>query len=73
MGVEGRRTKREAEMCFGMPSHWGGIVLGIFIVVVGVLLLYQQLAHVSYDIGALVLVFIGIAVQVGGLYRYSRR
>ena len=73
MTVERGRTKREGEICFGMPSHWGGIVLGIFIVIVGFLLLYQQFAHVSYDIGPLVLIFIGIAVVLGGLYRYSRR
>ncbi len=73
MGVERGRTKREGEMCFGMPSHWGGILVGIFIVIVGVLLFYQQTAHISYDIGPLVLVFIGIAVVLGGLYRYSRR
>ena len=73
MGVERVRTKREREMCFGMPSHWGGIIVGIFIVMVGVLLFYQQFAHISYDIGPLALVFIGIAVLLGGLYRYSRR
>jgi ribosomal protein L40E len=73
MGVERGRTKREGEMCFGMPSHWGGILVGIFIVIVGVLLFYQQFAHISYDIWPLVLVFIGIAVLLGGLYRYSRR
>ena len=73
MRVDRGRTKREGEMCFGMPSHWGGIIVGIFIVIVGVLLFYQQFVHVSFDIWPLVLVFIGIAVILGGLYRYSRR
>jgi len=48
-------------------------LVGTFIIIVGLLLLYQQYARISYDIGPLVLVFIGIAVVLGGLYRYSRR
>jgi len=73
-GVERGRTKEEKEACFGMPSHWGGILLGIFIVISGLFLFYQQFAHVSWDVfGPLVLVFIGIAIVLGGLYRYSRR
>ena len=74
MGVEQGRTKQEKEMCFGMPSGWGGVLLGAFIIIIGALLAYQQFAHVSYDIWwPLVLVFLGIAVLLGGLYRYSRR
>lgn len=73
MGVERGRTKQERGMCFGMPSGWGGVLVGAFIIIIGVLLVYQQFAHISYDIGPLALVFIGIAVLLGGLYRYSRR
>ena len=73
-GVERGRTKEEKEACFGMPSHWGSILLGVFIVISGLILFYQQFAHVGWDVfGPLVLVFIGIAVLLGGLYRYSRR
>jgi ribosomal protein L40E len=73
MGVERVRTKREREMCFGMPSGWGGVLVGAFIIIIGVLMVYQQFVHVSFDIWPLVLVFIGIAVLLGGFYRYSRR
>ena len=74
MGVEKGRTKREEEMCFGMPSHLGGVIFGVFIVILGLILFYQQFARVSWDVfGPLVLVFIGIAVLLGGIYRYSRR
>ena len=74
MGVDRGRTKQEEHMCFGMPSGWGGVLVGAFIIIMGVLMVYQQYAHVSYDaFWPLVLVFIGIAVVLGGLYRYSRR
>jgi len=74
MGAERGRTRREEEMCFGMPSHWGGVLIGIFVVILGLMLFYQQFARVSWDLfGPLVLVFIGIAVLLGGIYRYSRR
>jgi ribosomal protein L40E len=73
-GVERGRTKEEKAACFGMPSHWGGILLGVFIVILGLFSFYQQFAHVSWDVfGPLVLIFIGIAVLLGGFYRYSRR
>lgn len=49
-------------------------MFGIFIVILGLILFYQQFARVSWDVfGPLVLVFIGIAVLLGGFYRYSRR
>ena len=73
-GVERGRTKVEKEACFGMPSHWGGILLGLFIVILGLFSFYQQFAHVSWDVfGPLVLIFLGMAVLLGGFYRYSRR
>ena len=74
MGVERRRTWREQEMCFGMPSHWGGVLVGIFIIIIGLALLYRQFVPGIADIfWPLVVIFLGIAVLVGGLYRYSRR
>ncbi len=74
MGVERGRTRREEEMCFGMPSHWGGVIAGIFIVIIGLALFYQKLVPSIWEIfWPLVVVFVGIAVLLGGLYRYSRR
>jgi len=72
--VERRRTQREEEMCFGMPSHWGGLVLGVFIVIVGLAFLYRQFVPRAADIiWPLVVIFLGIAVLLGGWYRYTRR
>jgi predicted nucleic acid-binding Zn ribbon protein len=74
MGVERGRMRHEKEMCFGMPSHWGSLLVGLFIVVLGLVLLYRQFVPGIADIfWPLVLVFLGIAVLLGGLYRYSRR
>jgi hypothetical protein len=74
VGVERGRTHYEGEMCFGMPSHWGGVLVGLFIVILGLAFLYRQFMPSIGDIlWPLILVFIGIAVILGGLYRYSRR
>lgn len=74
MGVERGRTRREEEMCFGMPSHWGGVLVGIFIIIIGLAFFYQRFVPSIGDIfWPLILVFVGIAVLLGGLYRYSRR
>jgi hypothetical protein len=54
--------------------RWGGIAIGIFILTLGLMLFYQQFARVSWDVfGPLVLIFVGIAVLAGGLYRHSHR
>lgn len=74
MTVERERRRHEEEMCFGMPSHWGGVLVGIFIILIGLALFSQRLIPNIWDFfWPLVLIFIGIAVLVGGLYRYSRR
>ncbi len=72
MGVERERTKREQEMCFGLPSHWGSVLVGIFIIILGVAILFQQFIGLR-DFWPLVLIFVGIAILLGGFYRYSRR
>ena len=61
-------------MCFGLPSHMGGVLVGLFIVILGAALLYQKFVPWVGDIfWPLVLIFVGIAVLLGGAYRYSRR
>lgn len=72
MGVERGRTRHEEEMCFGLPRHWGSVLLGLFIIVLGLSILFQSWLGVR-DFWPLILIFIGIAVLLGGFYRYSRR
>jgi len=74
MRVETGRTSREEEMCFGMPSHWGGLLAGLFIIVIGLVFLTRQFIPLLTDIfWPLLLIFIGTAILLGGLYRFSRR
>jgi uncharacterized membrane protein YvbJ len=72
MGVERERTKHEHEMCFGMPSHWGSVLVGIFIVILGLAFFLRQYFAFE-DFGPLVLIFFGIVIVLGGLYRYTHR
>jgi len=52
----------------------GGVLVGLFIVILGAALLYQKFVPWVSDIfWPLVLIFVGIAVLLGGAYRYSRR
>jgi len=74
MRVDRGRTWREEEACFGMPSHWGGVLLGFFIIVIGLVFLFRQFVPMLADIfWPLILIFVGIAILLGGMYRYSRR
>ena len=72
VGVERVRTRREEEARFGMPSHWGGVLAGLFIIMIGLAMLFRGLLGIQ-DIWPLVVIFVGIAILLGGLYRYSRR
>ena len=72
MGVERGRTRREDEMCFGLPHHWGGILVGLFIIILGTAMLFRTYLRIE-DFWPLILIFVGIAVLLGGLYRYTRR
>ena len=57
-----------------MPSHWGGVLLGFFIIVIGLVFLFRQFVPMLADIfWPLILIFVGIAILLGGMYRYSRR
>ena len=72
MGVEKGRTRHEQEMCFGLPSHWGSVIVGLFIIVLGLSIMFRTLIGVQ-DFWPLVLIFVGIAILLGGFYRYTRR
>jgi predicted RND superfamily exporter protein len=66
------RTRREEEMCFGLPHHWGVMIFGIFILIVGVLYLFSRQLKLEIDIWPLILIFVGIIIIAGALYRSSR-
>jgi len=72
MGVERARTRREEEMCFGLPHHWGSVLVGVFIIILGLSILFRSWIGVQ-DFWPLVLIFVGVAILLGGFYRYSRR
>ncbi len=57
MGVERGRTRHETEMCFGLPSHWGSVLVGLFIVALGLSILFQSWLGLR-DFWPLVLIFL---------------
>ena len=67
------RTKREEEMCFGLPRHLASMIFGIFLIIIGFVYLLQQYYKVSLELGWVILIFIGVVIVVGALYRSSRR
>lgn len=72
MGVERVRSRHEEEMCFGLPRHWGSVLAGLFIIVLGVSILLRSWIGWQ-DFWPLLLIFIGLVILLGGFYRYSRR
>jgi hypothetical protein len=67
------RSRREEEMCFGLPRHWGGVIFGVFLIIIGFVYLLQQYYKAPIELGWVILIFIGILIVIGGLYRSSRR
>jgi len=72
------RSRREEEMCFGAEGcfrPWfgraAGIVLGLFIVLIGLLGFIQS--YFNVEAWPLVLIAIGVIVIIGGYLAYSRR
>jgi uncharacterized membrane protein YvbJ len=70
------RRRYESE-CFGLP-HGGtvvGIVIGLLILLAGLIVILQQtnLIPTNVDIWPFVLIFFGIIILAGALYRMSRR
>jgi len=66
------REKREREACFGLPSAWGSIILGLFVVVLGLGFFLQQWWRIDIWPGFF-LIFIGILILAGAAYRASRK
>lgn len=73
MEVE-RGSRRHGDEVFATRHHWGGVFAGLFIIIIGLLLMVNEfvplLAKVFWP---LVLIFVGAAIILNGLYRHSRR
>jgi hypothetical protein len=48
------------------------MIFGIFILIVGVLYLFSRQLKLEIDIWPLILIFVGIIIIAGALYRSSR-
>jgi len=56
-----------------MHAHWGGVLIGLFLIAIGVLFLFKQFLPLLGEIfWPLVLIFVGAAILLSGLTRYSR-
>jgi len=49
------------------------MIFGIFLIIIGFVYLLQQYYKVPIELGWVILIFIGILILVGGLYKSSRR
>jgi len=67
------RTKREEEMCFGLPSYWGGIVIGVIVILFGLALLLRQVYGIALETWPFIVIFIGILMIAGAITRSLRR
>lgn len=67
------RSRREEEMCFGLPRYWSGLIFGIFLIILGIIFMLEQFYQISIELGWVILIFIGILIIAGALYRSSRR
>jgi uncharacterized membrane protein YvbJ len=74
MQVERRPTTwKSDEGNFARPFHWGGILIGLFVIMIGAAFLFRQFVPTLVDIfWPLVLIFVGIAIILSGVSRYSR-
>jgi hypothetical protein len=73
MHVEHEGMRREEEMPFRMHSHWGGVLVGLFLIVIGLMFLFKQFLPILGEVfWPLVLIFVGAAILLSGLTRYSR-
>ena len=49
------------------------MICGILLIIVGIVIFFQQYYKISIDLWPVILIFIGILIIAGGLYRSSRR
>ncbi|MEM2897352.1 MAG: hypothetical protein QXG01_07295 [Candidatus Bathyarchaeia archaeon] len=62
------RTKAEEEMCFGLPKPLGTLVIGVFIIIIGVWLLIKEYYKIPIELWPLILILLGILVIIGAIY-----
>jgi len=73
MRVEREGVGRGEEVPFRMHSHWGGVLVGMFLMVIGLMFLFKQILPILGEaFWPLVLIFVGAAILLSGLTRYSR-
>jgi len=73
MQVETRTTDRKEAAPFDRRPHFGGVLVGLFLVVIGLLFLFQQFVpFIAQIFWPLVLIFVGAAIILSGIRRYSR-
>jgi hypothetical protein len=72
MKVDGERPVRWHEYPYARRSHWGGILAGSFLIIIGALFLFQQFVPFITEIfWPLVLIFVGAAIIFSGIRRRS--
>jgi len=72
-GCRFERTKREEEMCFGLPSYWGGIIIGVIVVLSGLTLLLRQVYGITLETWPFIAIFIGVLIIAGAIMASLRR
>jgi len=72
-GRRHERTRREEEMCFGLPSYWGGIVIGVIVILFGLALLLRQVYGIALETWPFIVIFIGILMIAGAITRSLRK
>jgi len=66
------RSRREEEMCFGLPHYWAGIIFGLFLITLGVFYFLQQYYEIKIEFWTVFLIFIGVLIIASALYRMRR-
>ena len=74
MRVEQDNKWRGEKVTFGMPHHLGGVLVGLFLIIIGLVFLFGEFVPMLAKIfWPLILIFVGATIILSGLYRSSRR
>ncbi len=73
MKVEPKATERVETQRFERRTHFGGVLVGLFLIVIGLLFFFEQFVPLITQIfWPLVLIFVGTAIILSGIRRHSR-